>query len=111
MRASNAALPTINLKISYRKQPSQRHENFAMMPPSELQTAQTLSIFPQLHTPNSPPPFTLPSSPLKALPCFQPTFTRRTSGHCQGIFRKVNFVSPWNNNNNNNNNNSRQKSY
>jgi hypothetical protein len=59
------------------------------------------SYFPQLHTSNSPPPFTLLSSLLNALPCFQPTFTRWTSGLCLGIFRGVNFVSPWYNNNNN----------
>jgi hypothetical protein len=38
MRASIAAPPTINFKISSRTQSSQLHENLAMMPPSELQT-------------------------------------------------------------------------
>jgi hypothetical protein len=38
---------------------------------------QTLNSFPLLHAPN-------------ILPCYQPTFTIRTSGHCLGIFRAVN---------------------
>jgi len=55
-------------------------------------SSQVFSLFTSLYNQNSPHPITLPSVP-KALRCFQPTFTRRTSGHSPGIFTAENVVS------------------
>jgi hypothetical protein len=35
----------------------------------------------------------LPSSHLKDVPCFHPTFTWRTSGHCLGTLRSIDILS------------------
>jgi len=43
---------------------------------------------------NSPIFITLPYSVSNKLPCVQPVFTRRTSGHCLGTFRPVTFSVP-----------------
>ena len=40
-----------------------------------------------LHTQNSPIPITLTPSLPNSLPCLEPTFSRRTSGHCVGTCR------------------------
>jgi hypothetical protein len=64
-------------------QPSRLDQNSAIMLPSKHQVQSKCSVplscctFPTVHF-----PFTLPYSLPNALPCFQPTFTRRTSGHC-----------------------------
>ena len=47
-----------------------------------------------LCTLNCPLSIILPSSLHKVLPCYQPTFTRRTSGHCPETFRAANFSDP-----------------
>lgn len=52
---------------------------------------QLLSLFPWLHTANRSISSRVPSSLPNPLPYFQPTFTRRPSGHCPGTFRAVNF--------------------
>jgi len=40
--------------------------------------------------PNTPLPSIVPSALTNALPCYQPTFTRRTSGHCLWAVRVTN---------------------
>ena len=40
--------------------------------------------------PNTPLPSTVPSALANALPCYQPIFTRRTSGHCLWTFSATN---------------------
>jgi hypothetical protein len=52
-------------------------------------TARTpiLSLSLTLHTQNNPIPITFTPSLPNALPCLEPTFTRRTSGHCLGTCR------------------------
>ena len=68
-----------------------------MLPP-KFKTQPNCSVFPPaIYAQQSPVLLT------KSVPCLQPTFTRRTSGHCL-TFRTVNFLSASNNNNNNNNN-------
>ena len=52
---------------------------------------QMPNLLPLLPAPNSPPPNAFPSTFPKILPCGQPTFGKRTSRHCLGTHRSVNF--------------------
>jgi len=55
------------------------------MPPSKLENSpEMLNFFPLMHIPSYQIPITVPALFPNTLPCFQPTFTRRTSGHCLG---------------------------
>jgi hypothetical protein len=59
--------------------------------PSTPNSAHMFNLFPLLlHTPNSPLP--------NALPCLQPTFTRRTSRHCLVTDSGKPLCSPCTNN-------------
>ena len=51
------------------------------------------SFFPVVYS-NSPVFITLPYLVSNTVPCVQPIFTRRTSGHCLGSFRSVTFSVP-----------------
>ena len=91
MHASYAAFQKLKFEIFAQTHPSEHNQNFAIMPPSTLEnSAEMLSVLPLLHISSYQIPITVPSFP-HTLPCFQPTFTRRTSGHCLGILTAVNF--------------------
>ena len=86
----------ISFKIFAQIRPSKRHHlsSPCYLPSTKLSPNVNL-LLPAAY-PNSSPPITIPSSLPKCFTSFsQPTLTRRTSGHCLGTFRALNFlVSP-----------------
>jgi hypothetical protein len=86
------SLPKINFKIFAQVHQSQHDENFVIMPPSKPEkSAEMLNFFPLMHIPNYQITITVRALFPNTLPCFQLTFARRTSGHCLGTLRTVNF--------------------
>jgi len=63
-------------------------------PPSKTQNQPQCPPLPSVAHPNTPLPSNLPSALTNELPCYQPNFTRRTSGHCLWTFRATNPSDP-----------------
>ena len=95
------SLPKINFKIFAQAHQSQHDESFVIIPPSKLKkTRPKCSIsFLCAYIPSYQTPTTVPALFPSTLPCFQPTFTRRTNGHCLGTLTAVNFSGCLRNNN------------
>jgi hypothetical protein len=63
---------------------------YLKMPPSDPQNQPQCHTVPPATHPNTPIPITLPSELTNKIPCYQPAFTRRTSGHWLWNFRATN---------------------
>lgn len=92
------SLPNFNSKNFTQTQPFRRGQNFVKLMPIKPQTQPKCSTLSSAAYSNSPLPITLPPSLPKASPCFQYTFTRRTSGHYLETFTAVRPPPPPRNN-------------
>ena len=88
--------PKLTAKFFFaKKQPCQRDQNVFIMLPSKhkiqpkFSTPSLCFILPTVHFPS---PYLLHTPTF--LPRYQPTFSRRTSGHCLRTFRAVNVSHP-----------------